>query len=102
MSNGASAGSGKTAATAVRADQNDNDLTSLRSIDGAIPVADPIVVVSRRPGRIRDVVEAALSRSCAGYDVEGEPTSHRLREHRWSLIEREAFGADIVPEGSDT
>jgi NitT/TauT family transport system ATP-binding protein len=68
------------------------------SIDEAITLADRVVVISHRPGQIREVVDVPLPRPRADYDVKGEAVYHELREHVWDLLKAEAFGADVVEE----
>ncbi|MBS3941313.1 MAG: ABC transporter ATP-binding protein [Actinobacteria bacterium] len=63
------------------------------SIDEAITLADRVVVVSHRPGRIREVVEVDLPRPRFEYDIKANERYHELREHVWDLLKGEAFGA---------
>ncbi len=64
------------------------------SIDEAITLADRLVVISNRPGTIREVVDVTLPRPRASYDVKGHPEYVRLREHVWGLLKGEALGAE--------
>lgn len=68
------------------------------SIDEAITLADRVVVISHRPGRIREIVDVPLPRPRSEYDVKSETLYHDLREHVWDLLKGEAFGADVVEE----
>jgi ABC-type nitrate/sulfonate/bicarbonate transport system ATPase subunit len=68
------------------------------SIDEAITLADRVVVVSQRPGSIREVVDVDLPRPRTDYDVKGHDRYHELREHVWDLLKNEAFGAAIAED----
>jgi NitT/TauT family transport system ATP-binding protein len=63
------------------------------SIDEAITLADRVVVVSHRPGSIREIVDVDLPRPRSSYDIKSEARYHELREHVWDLLKNEAFGA---------
>jgi NitT/TauT family transport system ATP-binding protein len=63
------------------------------SIDEALTLADRVVVISNRPGTIREVVDVNLPRPRADYDLKGHPDYARLREHVWDLLKGEALGA---------
>jgi NitT/TauT family transport system ATP-binding protein len=63
------------------------------SIDEAITLADRVVVISQRPGTIREVVPVDLPRPRYDYDVKSHPEFVRLREHVWNLLKGEALGA---------
>jgi NitT/TauT family transport system ATP-binding protein len=63
------------------------------SIDEAITLADRVVVVSSRPGRIREVIEVDLPRSRFDEEVKTLPRFGELREHLWGLFRAEALGA---------
>ncbi|MDO8213596.1 ABC transporter ATP-binding protein [Conexibacter sp. CPCC 206217] len=63
------------------------------SIDEAISLADRLVVVSHRPGRVLEIVDVNLPRPRSEYDVKDAPGYRELREHVWSLLRDEALGA---------
>ena len=63
------------------------------SIDEAITLGDRVVIVSNRPGRIREVVDVNLPRPRAEHDVKSLPEYARLRDHVWGLLKGEALGA---------
>jgi NitT/TauT family transport system ATP-binding protein len=63
------------------------------SIDEAITLADRVVVVSYRPGRIKEIVEVKLPRPRFDYDVKLLPEYCELRDHIWRLVKDEAFQA---------
>lgn len=63
------------------------------SIDEAIALADRIVVISHRPGTIREIVPVTLPRPRRDYDVKAHPDYIELREHVWGLLRDEALGA---------
>ena len=64
------------------------------SIDEAIMLGDRVVVVSNRPGTIRDVVDVALPRSrFAHEDLKSHPNFQETRQHLWALLSDEALGA---------
>lgn len=63
------------------------------SIDEAITLADRVVVVSHRPGRIREIVDVPLPRPRMDDEVRGGGEYARLREHTWNLLKGEALGA---------
>ena len=66
------------------------------SIDEAITLADRVVVVSFRPGRIREIVEVGLPRSRFQESTKSNPRFIELREHVWDLLRDEALGATVV------
>lgn len=68
------------------------------SIDEAITLADRVVVVSHRPGKIREIVDVDLPRPRFERDIKGDERYHELREHVWGLLKGEAFGAATEDE----
>jgi NitT/TauT family transport system ATP-binding protein len=61
------------------------------SIDEAITLADRVVVISFRPGRIKEVVDVNLPRPRFDYDVKTLPEYGELRDHIWQLVKDEAL-----------
>jgi len=61
------------------------------SIDEAITLADRVVVISFRPGRIKEVVDINLPRPRFDYDVKMLPEYSELRDHIWRLVKDEAL-----------
>ena len=61
------------------------------SIDEAITLADRIVVISFRPGRIKEIVDVDLPRPRFDYDVKSLPEYSELRDHIWQLVKDEAL-----------
>jgi len=68
------------------------------SIDEAVTLGDRVVVVSNRPGRIKEVVDIDLPRSRFDAEVKTSARFAELREHIWSLLQDEALGAKTVKE----
>jgi len=66
------------------------------SIDEAIQLADRVVVVSQRPGRVREIVDVDLPRSRFDGHTKTSPEFTELREHVWSLLRDEALGAKVA------
>jgi NitT/TauT family transport system ATP-binding protein len=64
------------------------------SIDEAIMLADRVVVVSHRPGQIREIVDVPIPRPRDLEAIKSDATYLRLRQHVWDLLKGEAFGAN--------
>ena len=64
------------------------------SIDEAITLADRVVVISSRPGRIKEVVDVDLPRPRFDYDVKLLPEYGELRDHIWRLVKDEALQSE--------
>ena len=58
------------------------------SIDEAVYLADRIVVMSGRPGRVKEIIPVNLARP-RGLAVKDDPDFVRLRRHIWDLLEKE-------------
>jgi NitT/TauT family transport system ATP-binding protein len=63
------------------------------NLEEAVRLADRIVVLSRRPGRIREVVTIALTRGERG-DIDARGRLLALQSDLWSLIREEAIDAE--------
>lgn len=61
------------------------------SIDEAIALGDRVVVISYRPGRIKEIVPINLPRPRFEADVKAAPEFSELREHVWNLVKDEAM-----------
>jgi NitT/TauT family transport system ATP-binding protein len=68
------------------------------SIDEAVTLGDRVVVVSSRPGRIRQIVDIDLPRPRFESDAKSSPRFTELRDHIWSLLSDEALGAKTEDE----
>jgi NitT/TauT family transport system ATP-binding protein len=63
------------------------------NIDEAVRLADQVVVLSRRPGRIKAVVPIEIPQQ-RRHEVEFAPNLSRMRDELWSLIRDEAITAN--------
>jgi NitT/TauT family transport system ATP-binding protein len=63
------------------------------SIDEAITLADRVVVISFRPGRIKEIVDIDLPRPRFEQDLKMLPEYGKLYDHIWRLVKDEAFQA---------
>jgi NitT/TauT family transport system ATP-binding protein len=63
------------------------------NLEEAVRLADRIVVLSRRPGRVRDVVSIPMTRGERG-DINARGRSLALQNELWSLIREEAICAE--------
>lgn len=61
------------------------------SIDEAIILGDRIAVISRRPGRIKEIIDVNLPRPRFDGDVKSLPEYAELRERIWDLVKDEAL-----------
>ena len=59
------------------------------SIDEAVYLADRVVVMSARPGRIEEILAIDLPRPRWEYDVRGTPRFAELRSHIWKKLRQE-------------
>ena len=63
------------------------------NLEEAVRIADRIVVLSRRPGRIREVVTIPMTRSARG-DIHAREQLLALQSELWSLIREQAVEAE--------
>jgi NitT/TauT family transport system ATP-binding protein len=63
------------------------------NLEEAVRLADRIVVLSRRPGRVRDVVDIPMTRSERG-DINARGQLLALQNELWSRIREEAIRAE--------
>jgi NitT/TauT family transport system ATP-binding protein len=63
------------------------------NLEEAVRLADRVVVLSRRPGRVRDVVPIPLSRGERG-GIDARARLLTLQNELWSLIREEAADAE--------
>jgi NitT/TauT family transport system ATP-binding protein len=63
------------------------------NLEEAVRLADRIVVLSRRPGRVREVVAVAMTRAERGELLAREKLL-ALQNELWSLIRTEAIDAE--------
>src|SRR6195952_3395877 len=63
------------------------------NLEEAVRLADRVVVLSRRPGRVRDVVPIPLTRAERG-ELDGRGKLLALQGELWSLIREEAIDAE--------
>ncbi len=61
------------------------------SIDEAIMLGDRVVVISYRPGQIKEIVDVDLPRPRFDSDIKQLPEYVRLRDHVWQLVKDEAL-----------
>ena len=58
-------------------------------LDEAIYLSDMVVIMGRRPGRIKEVLEVKLPHPRYSYDARGEKEFTRLRNIAWQSIKEE-------------
>jgi NitT/TauT family transport system ATP-binding protein len=63
------------------------------NLEEAVRLADRIVVLSRRPGRVREVVTIPQTRGERG-DIDARGQLLALQSDLWSLIREEAIDAE--------
>ena len=63
------------------------------SIDEALTLADRVVIVSNRPGRVKEILDVDLPRSRFDEGVKRSERFGELREHIWGQLQAEALGA---------
>jgi len=63
------------------------------NLEEAVRLADRIVVLSRRPGRIREIVSIPMTRAERG-EIDARGRLLKLQDELWSLIREEAIDAE--------
>ncbi len=63
------------------------------SIDEALTLADRVVLVSNRPGRVKEIIDVDLPRSRFDEGVKRSERFGELREYIWGELQAEALGA---------
>jgi NitT/TauT family transport system ATP-binding protein len=58
------------------------------SVDEAITLADRIVVLTDRPGRVRGVLEVEIPRPRTGNTLRHHPQYTKLRDELWRLLKK--------------
>jgi len=69
------------------------------NLEEAVRLADRIVVLSRRPGRIREIVSIPLTRAERG-EIDARERLLTLQNELWSLIREEAIDAEREVQGA--
>jgi NitT/TauT family transport system ATP-binding protein len=73
----------------ARPDERKTMLFITHSIDEALLLGDHIVVMSARPGRIRELIEVPFGRPRVPAEVRADPRYAVLREHIWDQLRPE-------------
>jgi ABC-type nitrate/sulfonate/bicarbonate transport system ATPase subunit len=68
---------------------NSTVLFITHDLDEAIYLSDLVIIMGRRPGRIKEVLEVKLRRPRFSYDARAEPEFARLRNVAWQSIKEE-------------
>jgi NitT/TauT family transport system ATP-binding protein len=79
------------------ADKGITTLFVTHSVEEALYLGDRVVVVSARPGRVKECIETAAGtwRDVPAHEAMGDPEFSALREHIWESVREE-----ITPAGS--
>jgi NitT/TauT family transport system ATP-binding protein len=64
------------------------------SIDEAILLGDRIVMMSRRPGRIREIVPVEIPRPRKIISVRAHPRYIELRARLWEMLKQDLAGGE--------
>ncbi|HEX5996834.1 MAG TPA: hypothetical protein VFY84_16965, partial [Jiangellales bacterium] len=69
------------------------------SVDEAITLGDRIAVVTRRPGRIKEIIEVELPKP-RSREIRHVPEFQAIRDHIWELLSSEKpAGAELESSG---
>jgi NitT/TauT family transport system ATP-binding protein len=68
---------------------NSTVLFITHDLDEAIYLSDLVIIMGRRPGRVKEVLEVKLRRPRYSYDARAEPEFARLRNIAWQSIKEE-------------
>ena len=60
------------------------------SIDEAILLSDRVVVISYRPGKVKEIVDVNFSPRMSSSEVKTSREYAQLRDHIWKLVKDEA------------
>ncbi len=71
-------------------------LFTTHQIDEATFLSDRVVVLTARPGRVKEVVDIVLDRP-RRLKLKRSPDFHALEDHVWNLIEEESAGGVPTP-----
>jgi NitT/TauT family transport system ATP-binding protein len=69
------------------------------NLEEAVRLADRIVVLSRRPGRVREIVAIPMTRAERG-EIDARGRLLKLQDDLWSLIREEAIDAEREVQGA--
>ena len=74
------------------------------SVDEAITLGDRIVVVTDRPGRVKDILDVKISRPRSGRSIRHLPEYVELRDRIWDLLAKDPGGSNRAgsPEATRT
>jgi NitT/TauT family transport system ATP-binding protein len=74
------------------------------SVDEAITLGDRIVVVTDRPGRVKDILEVKIPRPRSGRSIRHLPEYVELRDRIWDLLAKDPVTSDRAgsPEATRT
>lgn len=56
------------------------------SVDEAITLGDRIVVISNRPGRVKEIIPVTIPRPRSGRQIRHVPEYSEIRDHIWELL----------------
>lgn len=70
------------------------------SVDEAIRLSDRIIVMTARPGRIKEQIEVNLPRPRQVFDLQNNPDFIRIREQVWTALKQEVLALRAKSGGS--